>query len=173
MDDFDIFYCDPVDFFGDDVNSLVLDAYKATLEGIERLDKRVCDEFRGTIWSHPDEESHRQDHWEEQLTLLRYHAGNMGLVSLVTLFDAWMIQHGADRDSKITQRFEKLEKVLGPGPLSLARFENIGLARNSIIHHSGAPEYPNGKKKYTVETEFIAEISDGDFRVGISGDLHC
>jgi hypothetical protein len=61
--------------------------------------------------------------------------------------------------------------VLDSGPLSLSDYSAISTARNAIVHHAGAPEYEFNGKKYVVSSEFIGEIAEGDFRVGVKQAL--
>jgi hypothetical protein len=95
----DILNCGGVDLFGSEVDTLVVSIYQATIDGIEGLDQRARDGFKVAKWSDPGEKEQELIWWKDQVSLLRYHAGNMGLVSMVTLFDQWLLDGG--RSSKI------------------------------------------------------------------------
>src|SRR5258708_18533682 len=145
------FFGGAVDLFGSEIDLLVVSVYEATILGIDAADKKARDGFETAGWTHRDEKSQHISWWEEQVSLLKYQAGNMGLVALITLFDVWMSRPG-EEDLSIPKRFQKHEKDLGTGSLSAARFETVLVARNSIIHHSGAPTYEwNNKPKEVKE----------------------
>ncbi|MGB8131336.1 MAG: hypothetical protein WCG81_16215 [Candidatus Angelobacter sp.] len=174
----DILNCGGVDLFGSEVDALVVSIYEATIEGIEGLDRRARDGFKAAKWSDPGEKEQELIWWKDQVSLLRYHAGNMGLVSVVALFDRWLLDEGpsskilpsnSDEWSSI-ERWKEVERVLGSGPLSLNDYSAISTARNAIVHHANATEFKFGRHKRIVASEFIAE-TDRASSVGVSDSL--
>lgn len=72
-----------LDEFGLDVDELVISVYRSTIDGIDRLDKKRSTELKAEA----DEEAYPQmiSIWECSLQRMKYHAGNMALVSLLSL----------------------------------------------------------------------------------------
>jgi hypothetical protein len=54
-------------------------------------------------------------------------------------------------------RFLQIEEALGKGTLSANRLREVVDARDSIIHHGGAPEFRNRGRRIVVVQEFIDE----------------
>jgi len=140
------------DLFAEEVQTVVIELYQAALAGISTLDAKTKQGFCAVEWSHPDEESQELEFWANQVAMLHYHAGNLALVSLIMLFEQWLMGMArvlntpqADGTAK---RFQHVEVVLGSGPLSVSRLQDILIARNAIVHHAGATEYDyHGRKQ--------------------------
>jgi hypothetical protein len=90
--------------------------------------------------------------WEYHIQALKQHAGNMGLVSLILLFEAWLDRRG-----------KKLEQLAD----SLPELREMRTARNSIVHHRGEAEFQYGGQTHVVNDRFL----DFDGRVGIEEPL--
>jgi len=181
MDD-DFLACEPVDLFPSEIDSLVLSIYDATISGISELNRSAHQGFQVATWSHPDEKAQELAWWEDQIAVLQYHAGNVGLVSLIMLFEQWLKDFHTMGEAKnvfpkiskkskepsTKERFLSIEKILGSGPLSVDRVQKLLTARNSIVHHAGAAEYEFEGRHSRVDKEFISAVTEGDFRVRIS-----
>jgi hypothetical protein len=162
------------DVFDSEVETLVLKAYKATIAGIEVLNNQVWARFEARGLDDPEVQLESQL-WDYDIQAMKYHAGNIGLVSLLAIFDQWLER----KHSKVFRnngrswkpRFEGLEKHFEKGPVSLAKLEEIVDARNSIIHHGGDPEFDwNGKRQ--VNERFLGFYEpDGQLRVAIEESL--
>ncbi|SRR5216683_4170047 len=179
----------PGDLFHGEVDSLVTSVYTATLNGIDGWDREAREAFKSTKWS--DEKAQELAWWDEQAAMLRCHAGNMGLVSLITMFDHWLIefeQGGQEIDvfpkawdhrSGLLKRFERIEselfkKTCVKGTLSSDRLRDLVHARDSIIHHASAAQYVDLKENtITVKDEFLGEIRDTvlEFQICVNGML--
>jgi hypothetical protein len=155
----DIFDTPAIDmdvFFGSDVDALVVTAHKAALDGINRLDSEKRP--RPNLKTNPEAQI-ELDIWDEQIADMKRLAGNMALVSLMTFFDDWLARKhwqvlGSDgHDWK--QRFQSLHERLEPGPLTLEGLEQFVDARNSIIHHQGAPQFNWNGKPRDVNERFL------------------
>jgi hypothetical protein len=165
-----------MDVFGGEVEALVISVYKATIAGIEELDKLRQDRFKAY-----DREAHPEIlqeswWWEDQVQAMRYHAGSMALVSLILLFQHWLEKRQKEEfsEAKIQWRnaFNQLEMKFSSGPLSLAELEGMVTARNSIIHHRGKPEYESRGIVHTVGERFLGFHADsGPERVAIEEPL--
>ena len=138
----------PIDVFPFEVDTLVISLYKASIAKIEDLDKEAQIKFRSCdLVSDPQAEQERW-WWDDEVQNMKFHAGNMGLVSLFSLFDHWLERH--EQGNGWRSRFNRLEEHLGEGPLSLRELEEIATARNSIVHHRGRKEYTyKGQHKVT------------------------
>lgn len=110
---------------------LVISVYKATIAGIEALDKE--ERLRLKARDLDSDPTVRQEGWwwDEQLQAMKYHAGNMGLVSLISLFDDWLAKRheevfrGKKNCLKWKCRFKQFEECLREGPLPLAELEEM------------------------------------------------
>lgn len=144
----DVFYTPSIDWdpFDDEVRTLVLLVYSAADEGISKLCGPHVD-----LNTNPEAQM-EIDLWLEEVSAMKRHAGNMALVSLVTLLHDWLA--GKSKKSRWKQQFQDLEERLGTGSLSLSSLEELVDARNSIIHHSGAPTF-EWKGKRTVHQRFL------------------
>jgi len=181
----DVLDCESVDLFPNEIDSLVLSIYDATISGISELNRSAHKGFQASKWSHPDEKAQELAWWEDQIAVLQYHAGGVGLVSLIMLFEqrvkyfhamgeARNILQKTSKKSKepsTKERFLNIEKVLGASPLSVDRLQKLLTARNSLVHHAGALKYEFKNQPCRVDEEFIGEITEGDFRVGISREI--
>jgi hypothetical protein len=119
----DVFDVPELDAFESEVETLVILAYETTITGVNRLDEQRR--------PHPDLNANPElqveiDWWEQQVSVMKQHAANMALVSLVTLVDAWRERHNKIQDSVDLKKF---------------KWKDIRTARNSIIHHRGKPEF--------------------------------
>jgi hypothetical protein len=168
----DLFDTDALDVFGSDVEALVLSSYKAAIDGIGRLDEKERSRLHEYDLDVHPEVQQEIDWWDKHVEALKYHAGNIGLASLVLLFDDWLEKRERDllppvkRPRGRESRFQELEKQLGKGPLSLQRLCEIVDARDSIMHHRGKSRFTWKKRTREVIDEFINEVS-GELRVAI------
>jgi len=149
----DFFNLPEIDVFPDQVQELVTSVYKAAIVGIEARDEQEQKKFAA---SSPDSDSEVQQEglwWDDQIQAMKYHAGNMGLVSLICLFDDWLAntQEGGGRES----RFQSLVDCLPEAPLSPQELKDMVVARNSIIHHRGKAEFEHQGSPYTVSERFL------------------
>ena len=156
-------------FFGSDVDALVVSAYKAALDGINRLDSEKRP--RPNLKTNPEADV-ELDLWDQQIADMKRLAGNMALVSLITFFDDWLTRKhwqvfSCDgHDWK--QRFQSLQKKK-QGPLTLERMEQFIDARNSIIHNQGEPRFDwNGRARNVSERFLDFDDVRGRDRVGIT-----
>jgi hypothetical protein len=133
----DFFETPEIDVFDSEVEALVISVYKATIAGIEVLDKRERAKFRARHLDSDPEVQQESWWWDDQIRAMKYHAGNMSLVSLVLLFDHWRGNHRAQ------------------GPLPLAELEDMVTARNSIIHHRGESRFEYRGTVHTVSERFL------------------
>lgn len=175
----DILESEPIDTFRDSVQALVIKLYNAALDGIEYVNWQWQQESSTTQLR--EEQSQLDFWWEDHVKELRYHAGNMGLVSLITLFDNWMrdlekegrehrIFTGAPTKDTILKRFEWIQKELGNGILTVGRLEQVLDARNAIIHHGGAPEFHYRDRHACVADEFT-DSCPVELRVAVDRDV--
>jgi hypothetical protein len=162
--------------FTGELETTVIEVYRASIAGIEELDKRAKAESRPVLRHHdgrwsstmmdgspfpPDFKPTLWEldslSWEEHIQDLKNHAGNMGLVSLIILFEAWLKDRG--------KKLEELVKTLPNTPFTTSDLEEMKTARNSIVHHGGAPKFRDRGKTKEVHGRFL----DYDrLRVGIS-----
>jgi hypothetical protein len=170
MPTFDDVFSAPVidwDPFDAEVDALVLSVYGATIEGIGRLHKRGCP--RGNLTANPELQV-EIDVWEEQISAMKRHAGNMGLVSLVTLLHDWIGRKSERPDWK--SQFQQLEGDLGAGPVSLSALEELMDARNSIVHHRGKSTFQWSNKDRTVSERFLDfDETSNEERVAVSKSI--
>jgi hypothetical protein len=102
----DIFDTPTIDVFASEVETLVISVYKATIAGIDGLNKQKRDRLKTYDRdSHPgiDQEI---EWWNGEVSAMKYHAGNMALVSLDYLFKRWIERNGgfqSVRGSKLTK----------------------------------------------------------------------
>jgi hypothetical protein len=165
-----------VDLFSEEVGAIVISLHAAALKGIDHLDQQAVLGFRGAQWTDLEEESQERHWWSNQVSRLRYHAGNLGLISLIMLFDRWLIdfqrdgiRHKIFTKEKNQTPFHQIEDQFGSGVLSESRFQDIITARNSIVHHAAAPEYKDRGKPRKVKDEFI-KVLDNELIVGLDKD---
>jgi hypothetical protein len=124
----DFFDIPEMDVFDGDVETLVILAYEAGIAGIDRLDTQRRP--RPVLAANPGLQM-EIDWWDQQISAMRHHTGNTGLVSLVVLFDSWLAKKYKKAFPNITgeigwkSRFEQLENRLLSGPLSPAKLEEI------------------------------------------------
>jgi hypothetical protein len=172
----DIFDTPEIDmdvFFGSDVDALVVSAHKAALDGINRLDSEKRP--RPNLETNPEAQI-ELDIWDEQIADMKRLAGNMALVSLMTFFDDWLARKHwrelGSGGSNWKQRFKSLQAKLTQGPLTLGSLEQFFDARNSIIHHQGAPQFDWNGKPRDVNERFLDfdDVRHRD-RVGITDSL--
>ena len=116
-----------IDLFESEVDALVISAYRAAIDGIDRLDNRGRP--RGDLASNPGLQV-EINFWDEQISAMKRHAGSIGLVSLVILIDRWHARHG---------KFQEC------ATLSRTQWEEIRNARHSIVHH-GDRQFGNPPK---------------------------
>jgi hypothetical protein len=167
-----------VDVFGSEIDALVISVYKTTIAGIEVLDKQERTSFKARGIDSDPEVQQEIRCWDRQIQAMKYHAGNMGLVSLVLLFDDWLaykhekVFRGKSNACEWRSRFEQIAERLPPGPLPLPELEDMVTARNSIIHHRGEPTFKNQyEKEKEVNERFLGEDEDGKIRVAIEEPL--
>jgi hypothetical protein len=185
-DDIDDFLETPaVDLFSEEVEAIVISFHAATLKGIRDLDQQAVLDFRYATRTEWEEGSPDREWWSNRVSRLRYHAGNLGLVSLIMLFDQWLIDFQrrgirrkiltqvTDKDENTLPRFRRIKKELegsGGGVLSESRFQEILTARNSIVHHAAAPEHEYLGRPSKVEDEFIKLLPDNELIIGLDKD---
>ena len=172
-----LFPAKPIDvdvFFRSDVEALVISAHKAALDGIERLDN----EKRPKPNLHTNPEAQVElDVWDQQIADMKRLAGNMALVSLVTFFDDWLTRKhrrvlGSDGPHGMEKRFKALEGELKPGPLTADALRGIKIARDSIIHHQGAPAFEwNGSQAVNERFLDFDDVRKPNGQVGISDEV--
>lgn len=140
------------DPFRNEVEVLVLQTYKAAIAGIDMLNEQHCP--RPDLSLNPELQI-EIDLWTQRISAMRYHAGNMALVTLVYLFQNWRHRNGSP----------KL-----PSCEFIERWQEITDARDSIIHHNGKPEFDNPYQKQkhrTVIDQFLNFNDAGEERVAI------
>jgi hypothetical protein len=175
--DDEFFTTDWLDVFASEVEALVISVYKAAIAGIEASDKKERTRLRARDLD-SDPAALQESRWrDEQIQAMKYHAGNMGLASLIVLFDDWLAKRHKEAfpekdNDNWKSRFEQLEKHLCKGPLPLAEPEEMVIARNSIIHHRGKSTYENRGERFNVNERFLIFDEDsGQERVAIEESL--
>lgn len=159
------------DTFPNEIEAVVTSMYQVTIEGIELLDERERAGFNAGIDF--DQVIQQKSMWlEERIQALKHHAGNMALVSLVILFDDWIVRQRQDGKNLIN-RFTQLVKRLPESPLTVPELENMVTARNSIIHHRGKSEFTDDKgKARSVNDQFLDfDTCVGERRVAVEQTL--
>ena len=137
----DDFFDQPeLDVFSSEVETLVIAVYNATIAGINSLDKQNCARLNAL-----DRDSHPGVDWEiswwnDEVSAMRVHAGNMALVSLQSLFEHWLARNGG------------FQKITG-STLSKLRFNKIKTARNSIVNRPWALLHENLRRMLRFETK--------------------
>jgi hypothetical protein len=152
----DDYFCLPdLDVFPIDIDTLVTNVYKAAIAGIEQLI--------------PEADMPRFI-WQIQVRDMKAHAGNMCLVSLISVFDHWLEKKHpcGGRES----RFKALEKKFGQGPLKLSELNGIIVARNSIVHHDGKSRFwdPRAELWKTVDDQYLDFEGEGEFPTRVAID---
>ena len=174
---------EPLNTFGQVLDELVISAYSTASPGISKLDQQWRDDFKKSLGS-PEMKDQLLDWWSDRVSLLRYHIGNMGLVSLLILFDRWLldfykrgVENGiftkvkkkaklkkkAGERSLLMVRILQVEQVLQKSSLSAERLREIIAARDAIVHHDGG--------EIVVADELINEVPAGKLRVAIDGEI--
>lgn len=166
----DLFSVPELEVFGLDVDGLVIPTYEAAIAGIEALDKKKRAELKERGQADPTS-SPELWFWEIQIQEMTTHAGNMGLVSLLALFDHYLSRQQPNGNWK--SWFERLADTLGAkGPLSLGELQEMVDARNSVIHHNGKREFLDDRQKLrTVSDRFLNFDIGLDGQVGIEKEL--
>jgi hypothetical protein len=166
----DIFAVPEIDVFPSEVDTVVLSVYKAAIAGIELLDKQERARFKArAIDSEPGGFQERW-WWGDQISDMKYHVGNMGLVSLTVLFDDWLARRV--KKGKWKSRFEQLVKQLPKTPLKVCELDDMVTARDSIIHHRGKAKFKDRKETRTVDDRFLDfDNRAGEGRVAVEESL--
>ena len=155
-------FCVPeVDVFPLDVDMLVTKVYKAAIAGIQQLGKQYNQQ--------PEADGERLI-WLFHVRDMKVHAGNMCLVSLISLFDGWLEKKHPCGHRK--SRFQELETRLGQGPLKLSELNGIIVARNSIVHHGGKSRFRDPSDDLrTVDDQYLDFEGEAPERVAITEAL--
>ena len=151
LDD-DYFATASIDLFDSKVETLVITVYNAAIVGIKLRNDQEQEQFKACDRDAHPELTQESDWWEIQIRDMKYHAGNMGLVSLIVLFQHWL-----DPQDKIGWRtaFKQLEETLGNGPVSLAELDKMVTARDSIIHHRGKADFELRKNHCPIPEQYL------------------
>jgi hypothetical protein len=166
--DDDFFLFSELDMFPSEVDILVTSVYESTIDGIELLDKQKRPEIKARNID-SDLAAQQEGWWDSQVQAMKYHAGNMGLVSLVSLFENW--RERRVEKGKRKSRFEFVNSLPGT-PLTKSELEDMVTARNSIIHHRDKAEFEYGRKLYTVNDRFLDFDNPlQERRVAVDGSL--
>jgi hypothetical protein len=166
----DLFNVPEIDVFPSEIEALVTSVYKATIAGIELLDKQEQAKFKACGIDYEPGGYQERWWWEDQIQNMKYHAGNMCLVSLISIFDHWLARRQRQGNGRKSP-FEKLTDDLGVGPLTLAEFKEMRIARNSIIHQGGRSRFVYRNVAYTVNDRFLNFDAFADGQVAIEESL--
>lgn len=74
-----------LDVFPSEVDAVVISIYQAAMQGIEMLDRHERGALAARDVASDPLVAQERRWWEDQMQELKYHAGNMGLVSLILL----------------------------------------------------------------------------------------
>jgi hypothetical protein len=131
--------------FAVEINVLVRDNHRLTVEGITRLERDQIAETRESFGGEDHEIVESQISWQQGFydEMLRA-ANHLALVGLVTRLDHWIAGFVRDLQKKplsLKDNLETLNKVLGEGPIPVPFFEGLVNSRDSVIHQDSRAEW--------------------------------
>jgi len=129
-----------------EVNSFVLANHEHTLHGIEQRENEALAETQGAFKDDPDGMHGVDTQIQIYYERLRVTAAHLALVSLVIRLEHWVNKFKRaipnvpkdrphrERKSMLGRKLDVLNDCLGKGPVPVDFFDDLAIARNSVVH---------------------------------------
>jgi hypothetical protein len=164
-----------------DINTVVVVNHQITIDGIANLEQREVERVREEFAAEdPDvlDSLVRTEEWF--YSDLRKAAHNLALVGLVTRLQHWIEKFARELDIKPTRGddsvliryLQSLNGELGDGPVPIKFFQELVMARDSVIHADSRAQWSHKKMRREVapryRSGFDLEISEEQLKEAVA-----
>jgi hypothetical protein len=136
-----------------ELSILVTVNYQLTIEGIDKMEREEIAETRKSLELEDPDLVESQVRWQQTFFYdgMRKAATHLAIVGLVTRLQHWierfvrLKQLQLTKKKKLVAHIEALNSALGEGPVPITFFEDLVMARDSIIHGDSKAQWPDSR----------------------------